>query len=94
MSLSFEFNTEYTADKNGDYVLVVSCHSSHFCYDFATRVMYGWGGSNISYGATPFSQLDRDVLIAMRDKLIELGGRPPELPAEPAATAPQRKFNL
>jgi hypothetical protein len=44
---------------------------------------------------TPFSQMDREVLVLMRDKLIELGGQPPELPPEaPATQAPARKFNL
>jgi hypothetical protein len=31
----------------------------------------------------------------MRDRLVELGGHPPELPPEaPAPKAPGRKFNL
>lgn len=95
MSLSFEFNNDYTAARKGDYVLVVSCNGSHFCYDFAARMMYGWGSGSGSYGVTPFSQLDREVLINMRDKLVDLGGKPPELPAEsPSAAQPARKFNL
>jgi hypothetical protein len=28
------------------------------------------------------AELDRDVLITMRDKLIDLGGKPPELSPE------------
>ena len=94
MSLSFEFNSEYKASRKGDYVLVVSCNGSHFTYDFAARILYGWGDGSGSYGVTPFSQLDRETLIAMRDKLVELGGKPPELPDEPAAAPPARKFNL
>ena len=75
-------------------MLAVSCSGSVFCYDFAARVMYGWGGSAISYGVVPFSNLDRETLVAMRDKLVDLGGKPPELPDEAAAPAQPRKFNL
>ena len=37
---------------------------------------------NGGYHSTPFSELDRDVLVAARDTLIELGGKPPQLPPE------------
>jgi hypothetical protein len=96
MSLSIEFNEkDYKATKNSDYVLAVTCAGSTFCYDFAARVMYGWGRNSGSYGMTPFSQLDRETLVTMRDKLVDLGGKPPELsPEAPATQASSRKFNL
>jgi hypothetical protein len=95
MSLSFEFNKDYKAAKVNDYVLQVECAGSYFNYDFASRIMFAWGAGSGSYGITPFSQLDREVLITMRDKLIEIGGKPPELPDEPASPQLQpRKFNL
>ena len=43
----------------------------------------------------PFAQADREVLIAMRDKLVELKGDPPELPPEaPAIPGPAGKLKL
>lgn len=96
MSLSIEFNNNtYTAQKVGDYVLQTYCNGTYIFYDFAARIMYGHYGSNCSLGTTPFSQLDREVLIAMRDKLVDLGGKPPELPAEaPAAPKSAGGFQL
>lgn len=43
---------------------------------------------------TPFAELDRDVLVAARDALIDLGGKPPALPAEPSTlNKPVRGLN-
>lgn len=100
MALSDQFNKDYTARKDNDYVLSVYYSSqgggTYIAFDFLTRTMvtrsgYGDGGLVV----TPFSQLDRDMLINMRDTLVELQGKPPELPAESSSpAAPARKFNL
>lgn len=49
-------------------------------YDFTNRVRMTpmEGGQTV----TPFTDLDREVLVAARDALIELGGKPPALPPE------------
>jgi hypothetical protein len=64
-------------------VLRTSNGVSSLYYDFAQRVMLHSieGG----YALTHFSQMDREILVAARDKLVELGGNPPELPAETPA---------
>lgn len=61
-------------------------------YDFAQRVrMSSVTGSHV---VTPFSELDRDVLVAARDKLVELGGQPPQLqPEAPTLNKPVRGLN-
>ena len=99
MSLKDQFNGKYTAQKDNDYVLGLYYKGrggdTYIAVDFMTRTMvtrtgYGDGGVAV----IPFSQLDRDMLIGMRDTLIELEGRPPELPAETASSATPKKFNL
>jgi hypothetical protein len=75
-------------------VLQVSSGYHHYYYDFAQRIMTAaihHGG-----GSTPFAQLDREVLTAARDRLIGLGGNPPELAdSDPGLPpAPARKLNL
>ena len=97
-SLSDAFNGGYKASKQNDCVLCVNFNDSVFnYYDFTGRMLitvfsgYEKGG----VATTPFSQLDRETLIAMRDKLIELKGFPPELPPEaPATTASANKLHL
>jgi hypothetical protein len=49
-------------------------------YDFAQRVRLSPGSGG--HVVTPFADLDREVLVAARDKLVELGGQPPQLPPE------------
>ncbi len=49
-------------------------------YDFAQRLLMT--AREGGFETTPFAQLDREVLVAARDKLVELGGKPPALPAE------------
>ena len=100
MPLTPRFNESYRASRESDNVLVVRYtiggNTTYLAFDFMARIMLartgsGDGGLNV----TPFSQLDRDMLIEMRDKLVELKGNPPELPPEaPGAQAPSRKFNL
>ena len=78
-----------------EYVLRTYNGVSYLYYDFAQRVVmhHVQGGSNL----TPFAELDRDTLIAARDKLVELGGNPPGLPdaeaAKPALPRPKGTLN-
>jgi hypothetical protein len=100
MPLTPRFNEQYKASKENDNVLCVSYQArgmtSYMLYDFMARVMIVRTGSSEGGGhVTPFSQLDRESLVEMREKLIELGGNPPELPAEkPATGKPGNGLNL
>ncbi|MEZ0225147.1 MAG: hypothetical protein ACAH83_11380 [Alphaproteobacteria bacterium] len=100
MSLSDRFNNGYDARKENDNVLSVkyTVHGSptYLAFDFMARVMVArTGSSDGGVNITPFSVLDREMLVEMRDKLVALKGEPPELPPEaPAAQASQKKFNL
>ncbi len=100
MDVKSAFNEQYKAVKANDYVLDISFYSSnqstiYHTYDFMSRTLItGRSGGSVGFNVTPFSQLDRDALVTMRDKLVELGGTPPELPAEaPTITKPQRGLN-
>lgn len=88
MGLEADFNTTgYRTYKINDYVLGVSytytpeaSGQSFQSYDFLARVMITRSGS--SDGGTsvvPFSQLDSDSLETLRQRLIDLKGKPPEL---------------
>lgn len=101
MGLSATFNNDYAIKKETPAVLSVSYNAGGYTnvliYDFIGRVMiartngHGDGGLCVM----PFSQLDRETLVEMRDKLVDMGGKPPELPPEASATlATARKFNL
>jgi hypothetical protein len=94
MSLSDAFNDDdFEIDRENDSVLTI-CHGNitHH-YDFLNRVRTTTYDNALT--TTPFSQIDREVLVAMRDKLVELDGKPPELPAEaPVTSSPAKKFNL
>jgi hypothetical protein len=90
VSLSDAFSRSHTARMISESVLLVGNSVASSSYDFTQRVVMSSAGA-----MTPFAQMDREVLVMMRDKLVELGGQPPELPAEaPANPAPPRKFNL
>jgi hypothetical protein len=100
MSLTAAFNDDYPAEMANSYVLVVQYdvagYNQVMAYDFKARVMtlrtddYAEAGVRI----LPFSQLDRDSLVEMREQLIELGGNPPPLPAEPnTLNKPARGLN-
>ena len=98
MSLKVDFNKDYVAVKDGDAVLSVRYNAggygNNLIYDFNARVLIS-RASNGGVSVTPFSQLDRETLVEMRDKLIELKGNPPELPPEaPVTQATSKKFNL
>lgn len=100
MSLSSIFNEEYRADMVNSNVLAVRYdvggYTSLYAFDFAARVLvtrtdgYGAAGAVV----TPFSQLDHDMLIEFRDKLVELGGKPPPLSAASPVSGAGNKFKL
>lgn len=90
MPLTDTFNRSHSAQKINESVVQVSNGVFNYYYDFTLRVVTTGNGAN-----TPFSQMDRDTLIMVRDQLVALGGKPPELPPEaPVNQAPARKFNL
>lgn len=95
MDLSAAFNSDYKAHKENDYVLRVSYGNTYYFYDFMARMLLikDYEGST-KMATMPFSQLDRDALITMRDELARQGGHPPELPAEAPAQAAPKKLNL
>ncbi len=84
MSLTSQFNSSYNASLISPGVLRVASDDYYYSYDFNARLLIVRSNYTREAGpsVTPFSQLDRDSLITMRDKLVELGGKPPELPAE------------
>lgn len=104
MPLSDDFNANnYSTSKINGFVLGVSYdygggsgYSTFFTYDFMARVMVTrTGSSDGGTVVTPFSQLDREALISMRDELVRKGGNPPELPAEkPVTPGPSRPLHL
>ena len=100
MDLSKAFNNaQYAATNKTPFVLDLYVEtragSMYNSFDFLTRNMFTRSGSSEGgVTVTPFSQLDREVLVAMRDKLVELGGQPPELaPEAPTLNKPQRGLN-
>ena len=102
MSLSDDFSANsYKTQKINGYVLGVQYSNgggstTYLTYDFLARVMIvRTGSSDGGTAVTPFSQLDRESLISLRDQLVQLGGKPPELPPEaPATQAHGKKLNL
>ncbi|MDI1228320.1 MAG: hypothetical protein PSY14_11605 [bacterium] len=84
MTLKSQFNASYNASLVSPGVLRVESDGFYYSYDFNARLLVVRTSYTREAGpsVTPFSQLDRDSLITMRDKLVELGGKPPELPAE------------
>ena len=99
MPLTPRFNAQYSATKENDNVLCVSYQTrgctNYLVYDFMARVMIArTGSSDGGSHVTPFSQLDRETLVEMRDKLIELKGNPPELPDDRPAPKPGNGLNL
>lgn len=94
MSLKDSFNSKnYNFSKTHDAALELTSpgNSIHYHYDFTMRLMTARYGEALS--TQPFSALDRNMLIELREKLLEMGGHPPELPAEqPATPSGPRKF--
>ncbi len=59
-------------------------YQATYKYNFLTRTLLyslGASGSEPGVGMTPFAQLDPETLAFMYAKLVELGGKPPALPA-------------
>lgn len=79
LSLKDAFNSLHPVLENAVTLRVLST-GIYAYYDFAQRLRSSGSPTPV---ITPFSELDRDVLVAARDKLVELGGQPPQLPAEP-----------
>ena len=89
MSFQEEFNASGAADsglysvrfdKLDSGVSLSLYQSGHYSYfHFVTRTMSVHSSHGLA--VVPFSQLDREVLEFMHAKLVEMGGRPPALPA-------------
>lgn len=98
MSLSANFNSSgYTASRVNDYVLGVtypysegSTYLTYHTFDFLARILTTRTGDSAGGGAViPFSQLDPDSLETLRQRLVDLGGHPPELTARDAIHSPK-----
>ncbi len=91
LSLAAAFNKIHSVMENAVTLRVLN--AAHYSYyDFAQRVQITPGTA--APAITPFSELDREVLVAARDKLVELGGQPPELaPEAPTLNKPRRGLN-
>lgn len=90
MDLSKAFNDQYEAKLANPFVLDLYYRarggSYYLAVDFLTRTMVTrTGSSDGGLFVTPFSQMDREVLEGLRDKLVELGGTPPALETTPPA---------
>ena len=80
--------------KQNESTLRLYIDGTYHYYNFVMRALLSrTGGSDSGVTVTPFSQLDRESLEFMRDKLIELGGKPPALPAVKEGTQ-QPKFRV
>ncbi|HYD18490.1 MAG TPA: hypothetical protein VEF76_08435 [Patescibacteria group bacterium] len=93
MSLSASFNQSHSPSRISDSVLALSYDYQKYFYDFELRLLTTVFRYSQTGGVTtpPFSQLDRETLVDMRDKLVELGGKPRDLPPEaPTLHKPQR----
>lgn len=97
MSLTQDFNSSHHPNMTNSQVLTLSYGYQTYHYDFQQRLLttlYTYGSGLGGVTTTPFSQLDREVLVEMRDKLVELGGKPKELPPEaPTLNKPARGLN-
>lgn len=97
MSLSEDFNSSHQPAKVSSQVLRVGYSYQTYFYDFQQRLLttlYTYGSGLGGVTTLPFSQLDREVLVEMRDKLVEIGGTPKDLPPEaPTLNKPVRGLN-
>jgi hypothetical protein len=85
MTLIEKFSSDNRSlSKESDCILQIYLggNISHYIkYDFLARIaIFSSGSSDGGANAIPFSQLDRESLEFFRAKLIEKGGKPPELP--------------
>lgn len=93
-SLSESFNTDYSALLVNSNVLRVSYGRTQYDYDFTARLVLVKDFEGTTKMAVfPFSALDAEVVVAMRDKLVQLGGKPPALPVMQTAQPAPRKLN-
>ena len=91
ISLKDSFNTMSPRQQSAS-VLGIYNGASWIYYDFTNRVCMTpvEGGNRM----TPFAVLDREVLVAARDVLVNLGGKPPARPAEASTlNKPARGLN-
>ena len=81
-SLKDAFNAPggYEFRKLSNSLLRVMSDGAFYKFDFALCVMTTRASDGVAL--TPFSQLDRETLVEMRDRLVALGGKPPALPDE------------
>ena len=93
MAIRDAFNQQYAAQKFDDNVLSLYHPGRgggiYIDFDFLTRTMQTHAsgtGANIS--VIPFSQLDPEVVIELREKLVELGGNPQALSSQDAVQKP------
>lgn len=94
LSLAEQFNASscYAEKISGHTVNIVS-DDFNYRYDFMTRTMMSWNTSTgyiYGIGTLPFSAFDREWLDVVRNKLIDLGGNPPDLPRETPAPPPRQ----
>src|SRR3990172_41141 len=88
MALVEKFSANnYHLSKQSDYVLYVYLSNNgpyvYSKYDFLARLLFASSSSSDGgVSVVPFSRLDPESLEFFRAKLIELGGKPPELPNE------------
>lgn len=103
MSFSADFNNTngYRTSKLNDFVLGVSYSqngaTTYYAFDFLARLLTTrTGSSDGGAHVIPFSQLDPDSLATLRERLVELGGKPPKLgdDKKPSLPAPKRPLNL
>ena len=77
-------------DKRSSYAICLYySNEPTVTYDFLNRMMITM--SSVGIKIVLFQDLDREILEAMRDKLIELGGTPPALPE--TGLRPDTKIN-
>ncbi len=87
MALAEEFNDNNYGRKVNDFVLSISYGitptsslNTYYQYDFMARIMTTrTNGSDGGIVVTPFSQLDSESLENLRNRLVDLGGKPPPL---------------
>jgi hypothetical protein len=98
MSLTEELNESYgdNAKKVNEAVLAIEYGSPRITltYDFNARVMVTRGWYQAPPTVTPFSSLDPESLVAMRERLEKLGGHPPKVTGARSGPSPQQQRGL
>lgn len=80
--------TQFTKADNASirYQFDTSSTDIYHIYNFITRTLCVRLYNKENFHVIPFREVDPDVLHFMREKLIDLGGTPPPLPAQDAST--------